>query len=99
VLKTRADWIADYHHRIETSVLYGLPINSRVWNLVQRLYGVDIDSMHSKILDLIPPLQAGLISIKKRYFVTSTAFFNTKLNGEYKRTDNIKESSIGFGFE
>jgi hypothetical protein len=68
-------------------------MNSRVWNLVQRLYGVDID-IHSKTIVLVPPSQADLISIKRSF--VSTAFFDTKLDGEYKRTD-IKESSIGWG--
>jgi acyl-CoA synthetase (AMP-forming)/AMP-acid ligase II/acyl carrier protein len=93
VLRTMADWIADYHHRIATLFLHQLSFNSRVWNFVQRLYGVDID-IYSKTLELIPPSQADLISIKRSF--VSTAFFNTELNGEYKRID-VKESSIGFG--
>jgi hypothetical protein len=95
VLRTTADWIADYHHRIGTFILHEFLINSRVWNLVQRLYGVDID-IHSKTLKLIPPSQADLISIK-RYFV-AFAFFNTELDAKYKRTE-IKESSIGWGVQ
>jgi acyl-CoA synthetase (AMP-forming)/AMP-acid ligase II len=93
VLRTVADWIVDYHHGIGTFVLHELSSNSRVWNLVQRLYGVDID-MHSRTNELIPPSQADLISIKRSF--VSTVFFNNKLNGEYKRTD-INESSIGWG--
>jgi hypothetical protein len=93
VLRTMADWIADYHHRIATFVLHELFSNSRVWNLVQRLYGVDID-MYSKTSQLIPPSQADLVSIKRSF--VSVAFLNTKWNGEYTRTD-IKESSIGWG--
>jgi hypothetical protein len=65
VLRTIADWIANYHHRIGTLILHELFINLRVWNLVQRLYGVDID-IYSKTLELlIPPSQADLISIKR----------------------------------
>jgi hypothetical protein len=94
VLRTMADWIADYHHGIGTFFLYVLSSNSCVWNLVQRLYGVDID-IHSKTIVLVPPSQADLISIKRSF--VSTAFFNTKLDGECKRNDIKESSSIGWG--
>jgi hypothetical protein len=93
VLRTMADWIVDYHHGIGTFALHTLSSNSRVWNLVQWLYGVDID-MYSKTNGLIPPSQTDLISIKRSF--VSTVSFNTELNGEYKQTE-MKESSVGWG--
>lgn len=91
-----AEWVTDYRFRISTVVLMSLSSNSIFWNVVLRLFGMDIDFGSKIIVSDVPPSKVDLISVKNSSFLSSGLTFDVEKEGEYHRTE-ITESSIGYG--
>jgi len=89
-----ADWAADWHFAVSTNLLRSFTYNSRVWNLIAMLHGMDIDFV-SQIapVDFLVPSKLDLLKIRKSF--VSVCSFATKGNGKYNKIE-IKNSSIGY---
>lgn len=87
------NWAADYHFRLSTVILFSISSNSRVWNAILMLYGMDIDFWSKVGAVSFPPSQVDLVSIKQSF--VSKVSFEVEDNGEYHQTV-IEESSLGY---
>lgn len=93
LLQKIADWAVDWHFRKTTSLIHSLTFNSRLWNIVLMMHGMDIDT-HSKVVPQnFVPSNFDLISVRNSF--VSTATFSTKENNHYHPI-KIQNSNIGF---
>ncbi|CAB9530365.1 Putative fatty-acid--CoA ligase FadD21 [Seminavis robusta] len=92
-LQLFADWAADYHFRLSTFLLFSISSNSKMWNLVLMLYGMDVD-FQSKILVIsFPPSLVDLVKVKRS--VVSKVAFEAESDNLFLQTV-IEDSSIGY---
>ncbi len=89
-----ADWAADWHYKAATGLFYGLSSNSRIWNVVAMLHGLDVD-FSSQIAgsDCCLPSKVDLVKIRESF--VSNALFAVKDKCTY-RLVSINKSSIGY---
>jgi hypothetical protein len=88
-----ADWAADWHFNVSFITLYYLTYNSRMWNVVMMMHGMDID-FASRIISLanFPPSKVDLVRLRQS-FVSNISFELTR-DGTYHQL-SIEQSSVG----
>lgn len=89
------DWGADYHFQISLSALNAITENSRAWNLILMLFGMDTDLSSAMFASFIVPSKVDLLCIQRSFVGVMT--LDTKAHGAYHRIKIKDESSIGWG--
>jgi hypothetical protein len=91
--RTFADWAVDWHFQVATGLLLSMTTNSRMWNIILMMHGMEID-ITSRIAGVgsFVPSKVDLIKVKNSFI--SVATFSTKKNNHYCEI-KIENSSIG----
>jgi len=96
IATTIREWIVDYHYNICVQILIPFSCNSRIWNIVLMMYGMDIDFSSKVNIDEIVPSKLDLISIKESFVSSCSYDIKTNSTGDLQMI-NIFNSSIGLG--
>jgi len=100
-----ADWAADYHFRISRQLLVDVTVNTRLWNILLMMHGMDVDLKSAIYADDQLPSQMDLLSVKDS-FVSTFSF--DPVSEEMVTTDGteqlvkiyenvtIRDSSVGW---
>ena len=87
------DWAADWHYRASTSILLSFTSESRMWNVILMVHGMNIDFASQIQGQLFFPSQMDLVKVRKSFI--SAVSFATEDKGRYHNIE-IEESSVGF---
>lgn len=87
------EWAVDWHYANAMSVLLSFSFNSRIWNIILRMHGLNIDYKSKIFPDLVPPSTFDLLKIRKSFL--SVVSFDPEKDGSFHEID-ITESSIGY---
>ena len=87
------DWSIDWHFQTSIGVLFSMTSNSRLWNIILMMYGMNID-LSSRIAGIgsFVPSKVDLVSVKNSFI--SVVTFSTKTNDHYRQVI-VENSSIG----
>jgi len=92
--RSLAYWVCDTHFRLSAYTLWATLHNSRFWNIVFMLHGMDVDLI-TFFTDIthFPPSKVDLIRVRKSFLSTGLSF---QVGHQEGKTEVI-DSSIGFG--
>ena len=87
------DWAADWHFQTSTCFLLSFSSHSRMWNIILKLHGMNID-FKSRLASVgtFLPSKIDLIEVKESF--VSAATFESKRDSQYFNT-KIERSSVG----
>ena len=91
--RAATDWMVDYHHRISGFVVLILTNYSRLWIILYKLYGMDVDKLSIFPPRIMAPSKVDLISSRHSYFAITT--FDVTCKGNYEMT-RVDQSSISY---
>lgn len=92
LLQECRDWAADYHYRIASSVLFCE--HSKLWNLLLKAMGMDIDLASIVDQTCIYPSNMDLLTIKRSMF-TQVTFETEKDDACYHRVE-LHDATVGY---
>ena len=88
-----ADWAADWHFKFSFSTLKILTYNSRMWNVVLMMHGMDVDFASRFVTpEVFPPSKVDLVRLRQS-FVADISCEITH-DGTYHQL-SIEQSSVG----
>ena len=87
------DWSIDWHFQTSIVVLFSMISNSRLWNIILMMYGMNID-LYSRIAGIgsFVPSKVDLVSVRNSFI--SVVTFSTKNNDHYRQVI-VRNSTIG----
>ena len=91
-----ADWAVDWHFSTTSLLLNSVTSDSRIWNIILMLHGMDADfkSLGRRASSSFPPSKLDLVNIRDS-FLSSGISFDVKRGNQYYLSE-IKCSSVDF---
>ena len=85
-----ANWVCDYHFRVSSALFTTLTAGSKIWNVILRLHGLDVDFQSAIVSnDIFPPSKVDQLRVR-RSFVSAGVIF--QLGGVI----DILDSTVGY---
>ena len=85
-----ANWVCDYHFRVSSALFRTLTAGSKIWNVILRLHGLDVDFQSAIVSnDIFPPSKVDQLRVR-RSFVSAGVIF--QLGGAI----DILDSTVGY---